>query len=349
MQPALPPLTLILFASLGLSACGGGGGDAAGVASTTVSFNNSVTNASVLIPTPTYWPGSAELGGWNVLQTARKLCGFGTLTQNTKLDAAELAHARYLTTESMATSTSLLSHFESGTTANNIYFTGINPWDRSTAQGYGNQVAEILSATTWNYDIGNPPAFPTLEQRGGSAMRNLLNTVYHLSGAMYQGADVGFGASLQTAVTGTARREEFRFGSLNGFQTQTITLGAGNVVTYPCQGSSNIPSSFAPADESPNPFPAYTLSSQKVGPPIYLKADAGQTLVLNSHSISAGATPVTTSVLTSANDPQAKISSNEIFVVPTTALAPNTLYSVTLNGTVNGTAFTRIFTMTTGL
>jgi len=349
MHQPLTPLILALFISLGLSACGGGGGDGAGVVGTTFTVNNSVTNASVVIPTPTYAVGSAELGAWNVLQTARKLCGFGTLTQNSKLDAAELAHARYLSTESMTTGLSLLSHFESGTVANNIYFTGINPWDRSQAQGYGTQVAEILSSTTWSYDIGNPPAFPTLEQRGGSSMRSLLNTVYHLSGAMYLGTDVGFGASIQTAVSGTSRREEFRFGSMNGYQTQTIALGAGKVVTYPCQGSSNIPSSFAPADESPNPFPAYTQSTQKVGPPIYLKADSRQTLLLTSYSITTGATNVAATVLTSANDPQAKITSNEIFVIPNSPLAPSTNYSVTLNGTINGTAFTRSFTMTTGL
>ncbi|PJC13851.1 MAG: hypothetical protein CO066_07230 [Comamonadaceae bacterium CG_4_9_14_0_8_um_filter_60_18] len=345
----LPRFLLTLSLTLGLLACGGGG-DASPPTNTEPA---SIASVAVTIPPSSYAPSSAELGGYKTLQTARVLCGFGALRQDTHLDAAALNHARYLTSESIATGASLLSHLE--TNRANSSYKGYAPWDRTRhpSQFYGDQVAEILESTTWDYDVANPPVFPTLEQRGTSSMINLLNTVYHLQGALFDGLDVGFGADLRTVVNGTSRREEYRFGSLNGFQTQYQIFGAGQVATYPCQGSANVPTLFAPAYESPNPFPSMTSTLQVVGPPIYIKADAGQVLTLTSSSISSAGVAVPTTVLTQANDPARDsrgnpfIGRHEAFVVPTVALAPNTVYQVSLAGTVNGWAFNRSFTLRT--
>ena len=344
-------LTLPFVLSLGLAACGGGGGG--GSAPTTVP-TAVLPTTTVAIPAASYAVGSAELGGYTVLQQARVLCDFGALRQVTRLDAAALNHSRYLTSISIASGTSVLSHFEDITT--DPYYTGYAPWDRTVVTGYGSQVAEILEATVWDYDINNPPVFPTLEQRGAASMLSLLNTVYHLTGAMYEGADVGFGADLRTVATGaTTRREEYRFGSLNGYQTSRITFGTGQVVTYPCQGSSNIPPVFVPANEAPNPFPAMTSTSQTVGPPIYLKVDAGQVIKVTSSNVRQNGTSVPTTVLTNANDPNLDpndgkpyIGLNEAFVVPTSALLPYTIYQVSLTGTINNVAFSRSFEMSTG-
>ncbi len=188
-------------------------------------------------------------------------------------------------------------------------------------------------------------------------MRDLLNTVYHLSGAMEEGVEVGFGVYMATQkINNTTWREEYRFGSLNGYETKWVTLGANKVVTYPCQGSTNIPPAFIPANESPNPFPGMTDTSQSVGSPIYIKVDRGQTLNVATYSVTASAsnTVVPTTLLTQANDPnrasngQAYIGAHEAFVVPLSALNPNTTYRVDLTGTVNRTPFTRSFAMSTG-
>lgn len=331
--------SLSLVLSLSLVACGGGGGD------------------SPTVTTASYLPGQAELGAWEVLQEARTQCGFGALTRNAQLDAAALSHAKYLVNLSIATGVSTLSHLE---TPGVPGFTGIYPWDRAQYQGYDYLgLAEILEATVWEYTY--PPAFPTMKERGANSMRNLLNTVYHLSGAMYDGSELGLGAYLATTkINATTWREEYSFGSLNAYRyvNQRITLGTGNVVTYPCQGSSDIPTSFEPAHESPNPFIGSLYASAIVGPPIYLKVDAPQLLTVNpmSSSVAQNGLAVPFVVLTSTNDPntdildgKAYITPNEIFVVPTVALKPNTSYQVTLNGTVNSMAFNRSFTMTTGL
>jgi len=339
----------VMVMTAALAACGGGGGgdDAPAPASETSSNLPVISATPVSIPNATYAADSAERGGWQILQEARGLCGFGLLTQDKRLDDAALAHSRYQTNQSKLTGDSLLSHFE--TVSSDPNYTGYEPWDRTQAQGYGNQVAEIIAATVWRYNIANPPTFPTPAQRGADSMLNLLNTVYHLIGAMYEGADVGFGADLLTIPSGSERREEFRFGSLNGYQTRRLLLGQGTLVTYPCQGSVNVPTTFVPAYESPNPFPAMTSPLQVVGPPIYLKVDSGQVLRLTSQSItrSDGVT-VGSTVLTRANDPAKEIGYHEVFVVPSTTLQANTRYSISLTGTINGSPFVREFSMLTG-
>jgi hypothetical protein len=279
------------------------------------------------------------------------------LTRNTQLDAAALSHAKYLVDLSFATGESTISHEE---TRDVPGFTGVEPWDRAVYQGYNYQgLAEILEATVWDYS--SQPSFPTLETRGADAMRNLLNTVYHLSGAMYEGRDVGLGAYMKTnKINGTTWREEFRFGALNAYRhpDQPTMLGTNKIATYPCQGSSNIPTTFEPANESPNPFVGSVYAGAIVGPPIYLKVDAPQVLTVNpiSSSITQNDISVPFAALTNDNDPnkdpiknEPYVRTNEVFVIPTVALKPNTNYQVTLNGKVGSTAFPEIkFTMTTG-
>jgi len=338
---------IVLSSTLVLTACGGGGGDSPTAPSNASTNLPEISATAVDIPSSTYAANGAEIGGWAILQQARGLCGFGQLTQNPLLDKAELSHAKYQTSVFMSGGSADLTHYE--TITSNSNYTGYAPWDRTAAAGYGRRVAEILAGTSWTYNISNPPAFPSLTQRGADAMMNLLNTVYHLQGAMYDGADVGFGADLQTLANGASRQEEFRFGSLNGYQTRRLPLGTGKLATYPCQGSVNIPPNFVPAFESPNPFPAMTSPLQVLGPPIYLKVDSPQVLSLSTSSItrSDGVT-VPSTVLTHTNDPAGYIGTNEVFVVPMSALMANTRYDIHLVGTINGTAFDRSFSLQTG-
>ena len=339
-KPMAPANTfsLSLILTLSLVACGGGGDS---TAPTSV-----LPTITLPIPVSSYATGSAELAAYTVLQQARALCDFGVLRQDARLDAASLNHARYLNNISFVSGKSELTHYEEINT--DPFYTGYAPWDRTdfTPLGtdYGTQVAEVLMGTWWDYDTTNPSlVIPTMEERGSASMLSLLNTVYHLSGAMYDGADVGIGAELRTKATGaTTWHEEFRFGSLNGFQTSRLPIGLGKVVTYPCQGSSNIPPEFEPTSEIPNPLPSMGI----VGPPIYIKVDAGQVLIVKSNSVvSLNGISIPTTVLT-ASDPY--IEKNEAFVVPTQALDPYTTYRVTLNGTINNVAFNRSFEMSTG-
>jgi hypothetical protein len=344
---SLPALGLTLL----LAACGGGGGsgDANPTPSTAVPKAQAVMpRIPVVSMAPSYTADSAELAAWNYLQQSRVQCGFGALVQNPQLDAAALAHARYLTSSSVAGSVSVTGHEEIKGTAG--AFTGAMPWDRTQYQGYGSEVAEILDAESWSYSAASLPVLPTLAQRGVKSMQHLINTVYHLSAAMYQGGEVGFAASLQSVDSAGIRRDEYRFGSLNGFHKAdaTVQLGTGSLATFPCEGSTGVATAFIPAEERPNPMPEMNLVSQKVGPPIYLKVDAGQTLVLQTGSVNKAGVAVGTRVLTKANDPAQKIGAHEVFVIPTVALDAHSVYQINLAGTVDGKPFSRTFNMTTG-
>jgi hypothetical protein len=326
-KPFFSPAVAACALALGLVACGGGGGGPATVAS--------------------YVPGSAELGAFTVLQAARTSCGFGAVTRDTRLDAAALAHAKYLVDLSFATGTHALSHTETLGVAG---FTGLSLGARASHQGYNyGALAEILEATSWDY--ATQQIFPSMEERGATSMHNLLNTVYHLSGAMYEGSDVGMGAYMDTKkITSTTWREEYRFGSLIGYlQTSSpIILGAGQVVTYPCDKTINVPTSFAPATESPNPFPSYTSSTQLVGPPIYIKVDDGQVLNNVTGAVSQNGVNANLQFLTASNDPNSELLANEAFVIPTSQLIANSTYQVTLSGKVGAFPFVRNFSFSTG-
>lgn len=345
MRPRLSLPMVLLTGCIALAACGGG--------SSGGSYDPAATPLSIVAPgiqltiaQSSYAPDSAEHGSWTLLQQARMQCGFGALTQDTRLDAAARSHARYLTSVSTASGESILSHHETET--RDPYYSGYNPWDRTVYQGYGDQVAEILEATTWDYDAGNPPVFPALSARGASSMLSLLNTVYHLTGALFEGTEVGLGASLSTSSAGEQRREEYRFGALIGFQTQRVTLGWGRLATYPCEGLANVPTTFIPANETPNPFPEMTDISQTMGPPIYLKVDRGSVLRLSAASISQGSSSVPVRLLTHATDPWSVLEPHEVFVVPRMPLQADASYQVSLRGTIDGLAFSRSFTLRTG-
>jgi hypothetical protein len=360
LKTSFPSVTTAFVLAFGLVACGGGGGG------DTTTSNTSTTVA-------TYVPESAELGAFNALQTARTDCGFGAVTRNAQLDAASLAHAKYQVDLSFASGISMVSHDETPGVAG---FTGRNHGLRAEYQlYYYSALAEIIEGTYFDYTTAQ--TFPTMEQRGANSMRNLMNTVYHLSGAMYDGADVGMGAYMRTEkITSTTWREEYRFGSLIGYRppASAVVLGTHVVATYPCAKTINVPTYFIPAEESPNPLvpnpfetaPSmagrdFTLRSEKVGPPIYLKVDANHTLTISSYSITQNSTPIPAVLLTIANDPNTYpgtshpyIESNEAFVVPSFPLVAGKDYTVNVSGTIDAGTINSFnfpvtsFTFTTG-
>jgi hypothetical protein len=372
---------LAMVGALVLTACGGGGGGTPSTSSTAPPSSVAVTGTPVTIPSSTYLAGSAELGGWTVLQQARAQCGFKPLTQNPILDQAAKLHAQYMTYIATRSVPEYLSHYEQSlssapnsttvcnpsvetcnpdTGVSNPFYSGIYPWDRTSALGYGNQVGEIIEASVW--PTSNLAAIPSAEVRGAESMRNLMNTVYHLTGAMYEGSDVGFGAAALPTASGTT---ETRFGSLNGFQSSTLSIGTNTVATYPCDKVINVPSTFVPAQESPNPCIGPTgtqlaCAGQPMGPPIYLKVDYPQVLSLSSSSLTlaSGGNPVPTTLFNSVNDLHSEVGRNEVFVVPSEPLAPGTSYRFSVNGTIGQTnvrgtvtstsPFTQSFTFTTG-
>ena len=343
-----PPFAAAVLAAM-LAGCGGGGGGS-GDASTggTAAVAEAPPSAAAAAPVSpsdgpasAYADGSDTLAAWTYLQRARTQCGFGALAQNAKLDAASLAHADYLIAES-AGATPTAGHGEPN--VNNSFFTGNSPSDRAVRAGYGPRVVEILSASIEVYGPNNRSMQPTSAERGERAMRSLLNSVAHLSAAVSGARVAGIGAQTSSREDAGANTltVNHRLGALLGLAEGTQLLGAGKVATYPCAGSVDIDYAFAPATEEPNPFPEITDSRVEVGPPIYLRADAGATLTVSAWSLkdAAGAEiPVRTAV--------GQIAGHEFFMVPAVRLTPGATYTVNLVGSANGVAFDRSFSFGT--
>lgn len=298
---------------------------------------------------PTYASGTIEKGGWDVLMTQRSTCGFGLLQQDTRLDVASAAHTHYLVQNSLDRKLNVGGHFEDPTWT---YFYANAPWDRATKAGFPSGVLEILDEQTSTQSSSSLGPLIASEALGANSMRTLIETVYHARGAFWGGRSGGIGSTLatgpfQTGFNMTAYRLVAEIS--NEADSLKQKLGTGNLATWPCAGLSGVGGKFTPAIESPNPFPEITSTAVTYGTPIYFKADPGSVLVVSSATVtktSDGSTLVLRQ-LNKSNDPAAEILGNEVFLVPTTALAAGSSYAVDATGTLNGKSFVQNFTFST--
>ena len=349
---------LALAASL--AACGGGGSSAPASSSpaptpaavpTPSPAPAPATNPDLVlsVTAPTYSAGSVERGAWSVLMDERSACGFGLVQQDSRLDASNSAHAKFLADLSIATKVSWGGHGEDPT-APAPGFTGGNALDRAVRQGFPStaSVDEILSSDTALHSNASGDQFASNEAQGASSIRRLMSTVYHLSGAMFPGRLGGVGsAHASTAYDSTTTFEVYRFGSLIAINDSNAQrLGSGVVATYPCAAAKHVSATFLPATESPNPFADVTSSSVVYGTPVYLKVDASSVLAVTSSTITRVADGSLLTVRQVAHSTDPLIGANEFFVVPTAALTPGAAYSVSVTGTVDGAPFTKTFTFT---
>ncbi len=353
-------LAMLASMALTVAACGGGGSDAgAPVVSSpapaptvpspppppTAVNPDLVTN---VVPA-TYAAGTVEKGAWDLLLGQRGACGFGLLNQDTRLDVAAAAHPYYLVKNTMDNPGTMYGgHFEDPATP---YFYGVAPWDRAKRAGFPESVAEIATTTLRTYSTASPSPLISDEALGRTGMGDLINTVYHLKGAMWAGRYGGVGYANMTGPRSETRTQNmFVLDALVSDESdnQKQKLGTGVVATYPCEGLSDVATSFAPAYESPNPFPEVIDDKVLYGPPIYLKVDAGGTLEVKVAKLAAAdGSDVPVRTLTKATDPASIITANEFFMVPTSALAAATTYTVTASGTVDGVAFSKTFAFKT--
>lgn len=325
-------LNAIALASLlaVLSACGGGGGDETATTPSEPAPSDSSINSQ--IPTSTYATGSEELAAFNLLNAERIRCGFGALQQNTQLDQAALAHADWMLINN------IYAHEENPAYPNG--FSGVYPWDRAGAAGYQwADIAEGVSFGSNGSKLG----------RGAKGVRELLVGAYHAYGVLLPMKDIGIsvrepadvGASTLIVPT------EVLVGTTNEHQL----LSANEVTTYPCQGTTG--TEYQLTAEEPNPVPGRNLSTLPLGQPITVMVRHGQTLNIANATmqrVSDGSAVVLRAPVTGDADPNGMLAylPHVGYVLPDAPLQPNTAYTVTVNGTNNGAAFTKTFTFTTG-
>lgn len=329
-----------------LAACGGGGGgnsvsDPVSGALTVVDGVPVPARAAVTVPSlvaSTYAAGSEERNAFDLLNFERNRCNFGLWNQQAPLDVAAKAHADYQILNSV------VSHTETMATPG---FTGKLPLDRVLAASYtdvGAVTDEIVAYTGTTDKTG----------LGANGIRGLLNAPYHLRGLMGTYRDVGLSVRSSADLSMSGPSVYLQIDAAYKSSAGPQVVGSNDVHTYPCEGSTGINNKLS--NETPNPVPGRDLAVNPLGSVVYIAVNAGNTLTISSASmtrVSNGQAVTLRPAVTSANDPyggclEGCFKPNEAYVAADAPLQTNTAYQVLINGSNNTTAFSRIFTFTTG-
>ncbi|RKU01244.1 serine protease [Burkholderia sp. Nafp2/4-1b] len=326
---------LSIAALLALAACGGGGDGGSSSTGSTGSGSGSSGGGSTpvavtgTLDTPQYAQGSAQLAAFNLLNQYRTQCGFPALKQNTVLDQAAQNHAKYMGLNNVITDTEV---------AASQGYTGGSYLDRAVAVGFPSNVLGIGVSGAGNA-VFSSNFSATLA--GQQFVYSLLGGVYHADVAAFPVNIGGFG-EYETQTTSGSNTYTLSWQSISMLNSSAQTLSNGPK-TFPCDGVTGVP--YRGLNEIPMP-PNVTASGW--GTPLVVMGNLTDTVVLQSASVTGPSGVVAVQVLNASTDPNKELGTYQAVAYPTSPLSPNTTYSVTLNGTVNGTAFSRSFSFTTG-
>jgi uncharacterized protein YkwD len=287
------------------------------------------TTLQTVVPKATYAEGSQNLAAFNFVNERRGACGFGLLKQDSRLDAAASAHAKYIGVPVEAA----LSHTESKAVSAE-FFTGANPSDRALAQGY-------------------PAALPYIEEDFGAGFLaetnfaevlagDLMNAPLHLLSMLRSNRDIGIG------IHSTNR-------GANSLAFRTVVVNMSTIVgpqqpagvqTFPCQGSA-VPGAFY-GGEVPDPFPGRNYALNPMGSPIAILAKDGSRLQLNTYLVrkTGDQRELAVNLLTSSNR-SGYVRENEIVLVPDQSLPAGSIFEVKLTGKLDGVAWSKEFSFST--
>ncbi|MCO5396662.1 CAP domain-containing protein [Ralstonia soli] len=318
-------LAVAVTSALHLSGCGGDDGASNSTAGSTSGGTTTPPTQSIpgTVTTLQYQTGSAELAAFAMLNQYRSQCGFPMLQENTVLDRAAQAHATYEGLNSIITDTEVPGH---------LGFTGITGADTAATFGWPSGVY------TGRGDAGYYSAsIVTASQFGQKFVAAWASGVYHIAIVTSLANLIGLGeyeTNYNSYPVGS--------GTVQLGQAATYTL-SNAPLTFPCQGVSGI--AYQGRGETPTP----PNTSGSWGSPVSVTGNLNDTVTLTS-AIYTGplgnAIPV--QILNASTDPNKLLAKYQAVAYPTQPLQPNTQYSVVLNGTVNGTVFSRNFTFTTG-
>ena len=295
------------------------------------------------VAAPAYAKESGNATVFNAVNALREKVGSGLLAQNAKLDQAALAHHQYLNTSDFVN-----LHAE---TAGNTGFTGVDATARGRVAGYGSShVEEVV------HGVNGAAKF-------ASCAANWANSIYHV-GLFFSGMrDVGIAAF--------ATRHDPVFGKYTvcvvNFSTEAPAVEQlpedGTIRVYPYPGQTRVPTVFYNHTEEPSPLPEYF----ELGPPVtlnfktksFLATGTKPAIVVDHLSIAtASGQPLGARILVSPvggffstrgpalqNDDQ--IAAFAVTIVPLSRMKPNTVYTVSFAGIVNGSARSKTWSFTT--
>lgn len=272
----------------------------------------SAFTAFVVTPHPAAAAADEITEAIRTINTYRSWLGLPPMSRNPALEASANAHARYYQANSGALSMSGMGlHAE---VPENPGFTGADMQDRARAQGYAGSV---------NEDIG----------LSGSPMASLdwfIETINHrltLIDPRY--TDIGIGA----IDDGGTRIEVIDVGAPTWSDT-----ASPDWVAWPADGMTGVGLSFS--GEAPNPFPG---ASFPVGYPITLKYHGAGTVRFDSATLAASGQSVPVIAATGSG----WLTRRTYMIAASQPLQPDTAYTITVQGSVNGSGFTRAWSFHT--
>jgi uncharacterized protein YkwD len=362
---------LVSLLALTLAACGGGGGGSdsstssgsgssssdsgsgssdSGSGSGSTSSDTDVVSSSGTLQTTadstSYTSGSSQALVFSRLNTMRQGAGAGVVNQDTELDTASAAHAKYLTTNIADGFT----HTEDSTKTD-YYATSMA--DRVTKAGFSySYVTEVIGGSSSSTDASR-------------CVDVLLNTVYHAAALLSRVTSVGIG--IGSLASGTP----FCVSDLGTVLSDSYgqVPASGSLVGYPYSSQTSVPYRFYVAGESPRPSSTLFPGSYTGTPVIvsvrnadYLNFNAAGTLAVTINQFvlkdSSGNT-VSSALLSNASmsagsgvtlNSDSNLGAGFIVLVPYSALSTNSTYTVTFSATLKsgGTALTKSWSFTTG-
>lgn len=321
----------------------------------TVSISAGASASSALVstvPAPVYSGAYAaeKTAVFNRLNEDRARCGFGQLAQNSKLDLAAQNHADYHALNKLEN-----THYE---TQGLPGYTGYEAGERITYAGYAYSAgSEDIAQTTWGSWYAGSINHSLTETSATATLKGLYASVYHMAGLMSRTTEVGFGvSSFSYTSDGSSNAKTLNINLAIPAGNLTGQLLASNAIaSFPCDGVTKLHPAFF--GEDPDPFPNVNRDLTPYGQPIYVTSGPNTTITLSSGTVTLrGGAAVPTTTLTSSNDPQSRLQANQVFLVPTTRLANNSTYDVSLTGTSSGLvsssnptgAWIKSFSFTTG-
>jgi len=339
----------MLSLTFALTACGGGGGDGSSsvqqpttppvVTPPAIDVNELVTSVAA----PSYSSDSGNLVVFNAVNALRAKIGSGQLAQSSALDQSAQAHWNYL---DINTIVSLHSETEGKSG-----FTGVDATARAKAAGYSAAyVDEVIFGTNGANNFAGCTA-------------SWANSVYHI-GVLFSGMrDIGISA-LNTKDDPVYGKYTVCVADFSMATSKSEQLPAdGTIRVYPYPDQTGVPIVFYNQAESPTPLPQYP----ELGTPVTLNfktksfaaTGAKPTISVTQLNITpAGGQPLAARILASTASGSLTTTGPELTadehlaaytltIVPVVRMTPNTVYTVSFSGKVNGTALSKSWKFTT--
>lgn len=317
--------TIAVLLAAALAACGGGSG---GNSDTVVT--PPVTQPPPVSPPPPVTPppagpgaplvtGDVATDGLNWLNYRRQQAGLSVLPRNGVIDSAAVGHSNYQRLNEV-------THVQ---TAGKPGFTGAQLFDRLQAVGYANPSSyfygEVISASTTT--------------SGVYLAEELITAIYHRF-AIFEPRfkEIGAGA---VADSRGYNIMTVNFAANGGYGPG---IGAGNAVTWPVNGQTDVLRRFLSDYEAPDPVP----NLNEVGYPVSVHVDADMRLAVTSFTMRPrGGADVAVKLLSADADPANTTTRSAVSIVPLAVLAPVTTYDVSFVGSINGASLVRNWSFTT--